>query len=65
MATKATFQDWVRAFSVEAVAELCGVTPRTVYNWIGRHTKPSHNNCLRIMGRAKHLTLADIVGGAE
>jgi len=65
MAHKPTFAEWVRAFGVHAVAELCGVTERTVYHWISGHSKPKHAACLIIMSRAKHLTFADIVGGAQ
>jgi predicted transcriptional regulator len=65
MAPKPTFKEWVQAFGINAVANLCGVTERTVYHWISGHSKPSHANCLVILGRAKRLTYADIVGGAE
>ncbi len=66
MATqKPTFPDWIRAFGIGAVAKLCGVTGRTVYNWLTGHTRPSHANCLVILQRAKRLSYADIVGGAQ
>jgi hypothetical protein len=65
MAPKPTFEQWVRAFGIRAVAELCGVTERTVYHWIAGHSKPSHVNCIIIMTRCRHLTLADIVGGVK
>jgi len=65
MAPKPTFKEWVQAFGISAVANLCGVTERTVYNWISGHSKPSHAICLVILSRAKRLSYADIVGGAQ
>lgn len=65
MPHKFTFKEWVREFGIHAVAELCGVTDRTVYYWLTGHTRPSHANCLVILQRAKRLSYADIVGGAQ
>lgn len=65
MPHKFTFKEWVQAFGISATATLCGVTERTVYHWTSGHSKPSHANCLVILGRAKGLSYADIVGGAQ
>lgn len=65
MPHKFTFKEWVQAFGINATATLCSVTDRTVYNWLEGNTRPSHANCLVILQRAKRLSYADIVGGAQ
>jgi len=62
---RAPFLEWVRAFGIHEVAVLCGVSDRAVYHWLDGQAQPSHASCLTILQRAKRLSYADIVGGAQ
>lgn len=67
MAPKPSFNSWVTAYGIKAVAALCGVTDRSVYNWISRKSRPNHEALLKIQSVAPHISLADIcgTGGAQ
>lgn len=57
------FKDWVNLVGIDTVMIACGVSRRTVFNWLAGSTRPNRERCKIILAAAKTLTMEDVTGG--